>query len=291
MKHGIYYAYWEKEWRADYRPYIEKVARLGFDILEIACTPLAEYADQQLTEIRAIAEANGITLTAGHGPSAAHNLASADPAVRANGHAFYVDLLQRLNKLNARLLCGGIYSYWPVDYTKPIDKPGDWDRSVESIRKLAPVAADQGIVIGLEVMNRFDNYILNTSAEGVQFLREVGHDAVKLHMDTFHMNIEEDSIGGAIRLAGQNLVHIHVCEGNRKLPGQGRFPWQEFADALRDIDFKGNLVMEPFVKMGGTVGNETKIWRDLSAGADEAGLDEAARKSLVFLRYMTDGRN
>lgn len=287
MKHGIYYAYWEKEWRADYRRYIEKAARLGFDILEIACTPLVEYSNQQLAEIRLIADDHGVTLTAGHGPSSRHNLASPDPAIRAEGHAFYVDLLQRLYKLNARILCGGIYSYWPIDYTQPLDKPRDWAISVESIRKLAPVAADLGIVLGLEVMNRFDNYILNTAAEGVSFLRQVGHDSVKLHMDTFHMNIEEDSIGGAIRQAGKELVHIHVCEGNRKLPGEGRFPWREFVDALHDIEFTGNLVMEPFVKMGGTVGNETKIWRDLSEGADENGLDEAARQSLEFLRYMT----
>lgn len=290
MKHGIYYAYWEKEWRADYRPYIEKVAKLGFDVLEIACTPLVEYSDQQLAEIRAIAADHGVTLTAGHGPSPAHNLASADPAVRANGHAFYVDLLQRLAKLDARLLCGGIYSYWPIDYTKPLDKPSDWARSVESIAKLAPIAEDQGIVLALEVMNRFDNYILNTVAEANQFLGEIDHGSVKLHLDTFHMNIEEDSVGGAIRQAGQNLVHIHVCEGNRKLPGEGKFPWREFADALHEINFTGNLVMEPFVKMGGTVGNETKIWRDLSGGADEAGLDEAARQSLQFLRYMTTRR-
>lgn len=287
MKHGIYYAYWEKEWRADYRRYIKKVARLGFDILEIACTPLVEFSEQQLAEIRLIAEDHGITLTAGHGPSARHNLASADPTVRAEGHAFYVDLLQRLDKMNTRILCGGIYSYWPIDYTRPLDKPSDWARSVESIRKLAPVAADLGIVLGLEVMNRFDNYILNTAEEGIDFLRQVDHDNVKLHMDTFHMNIEEDSIGGAIRLAGKDLAHIHVCEGNRKLPGEGRFPWREFTDALHDIEFTGNLIMEPFVKMGGTVGNETKIWRDLSEGADEAGLDKAAQQSLEFLRFMT----
>lgn len=88
MKYGIYYAYWEQEWAADYIPYIEKAARLGFDFLEIACTPINGYSRQQLRDIRQAARDNGIFLTAGHGPSASQNLASADPAVAENAKAF-----------------------------------------------------------------------------------------------------------------------------------------------------------------------------------------------------------
>ena len=85
MKYGIYYAYWEQEWAANYIPYIEKVAKLGFDFLEIACTPINGYSKQQLHDIRQAARDNGIFLTAGHGPSASQNLASADPAVAGAG--------------------------------------------------------------------------------------------------------------------------------------------------------------------------------------------------------------
>jgi len=88
MKYGIYYAYWEQEWEADYRYYIEKAARLGFDILEIAASPLPNYSDKQLAELKACAAGNGIILTAGHGPSAGQNLSSPDPAVRVNAKVF-----------------------------------------------------------------------------------------------------------------------------------------------------------------------------------------------------------
>jgi len=288
MKHGIYYAYWEQQWQADYLYYIRKAARLGFDILEIAATPLPEYSDQKLRELRDCAAANGITLTCGHGPSAGQNLASGDPVVRRNAMAFYTDLLQRLEKLDIHLIGGGIYSYWPVDYSLPIDKPGDWGRSVEGVSEIAKTAQECGVRYCLEVLNRFEGYLLNTSEEAVRFVQEVDHPNVKIMLDTFHMNIEEDSIGGAIRQAGIYLGHFHTGECNRRCPGKGRIPWHEIAGALKDIDYQGAAVMEPFVRMGGQVGSDIKIWRDISHGAAEPELDADARAALAFSRYMLD---
>lgn len=288
MKHGIYYAYWEQQWQADYLYYIRKAAHLGFDILEIAATPLPEYSNKKLRELRDCAAANGITLTCGHGPSAGQNLASADPIVRRNAIAFYTDLLHRLEKLDIHLIGGGIYSYWPVDYSLPVDKPGDWGRSVEGVSEIAKTAQECGVRYCLEVLNRFEGYLLNTSEEAVRFVQEVDHPNVKIMLDTFHMNIEEDSIGGAIRQAGIYLGHFHTGECNRRCPGKGRIPWHEIGGALKDIDYQGAAVMEPFVRMGGQVGSDIKIWRDISHGAAEPELDADARAALAFSRYMLD---
>ena len=125
MKYGIYYAYWEDQWKADYFKYIEKVAKLGFDFLEIACTPINGYDKQTLLDLKKAAADNGIFLTAGHGPNADQNLASADSGVVANAKAFFTTLLKNLETLGIHSIGGGIYSYWPVDYSKPIDKPGE----------------------------------------------------------------------------------------------------------------------------------------------------------------------
>lgn len=290
MKYGIYYAYWEQEWEADYKYYIEKAAKLGFDILEIAASPIPFYSDSQISELRACANSNGITLTVGHGPRADQNLSSSDPAVRKNAIAFYTDLLKRLYKLDVHLIGGALYSYWPVDYTKAIDKKGDWARSVQGVREVAKVAEAYGVDFCLEVLNRFENYLINTAQEGVDFVKEVGHGNVKVMLDTFHMNIEEDSIGGAIRTAGQYLGHLHTGECNRKVPGRGRTPWNEIGEALSDICYNGSIVMEPFVKMGGTVGSNIKVWRDISNGANEEMLDMDAKAALNFSRYMLDRR-
>ncbi len=100
-------------------------------------------------------------------------------------------------------------------------------------------------------------------------------------LDTYHMNIEEDSLGQAIVRAGDQLGAFHIGENNRRPPGRGHIPWDEVVTALREIDFDRDTVMEPIVHMGGGVGNLLAVWRDMTDGRD---LDEAAREGLDFYR-------
>ena len=262
MKFGIYFAFWEKEWKVSYEKYIKKAAGLGFDILEISCAPLPGLSDEELYRLRDIAKDHGIILTAGYGPTADQNLSSPDPAIVKNAKAYFTDLLKRLEKMGIRSIGGGLNSYWPVDYSKPIDKKRDWEIGVRNVRDIGKVAADCGVDYCLECLNRFEGYLLNTAAEGVAFCEEVGLPNVKLLLDTFHMNIEEDSFYDAIVTAGARLRRLHTGETNRKVPGKGRIPWREIGDALAKIGFDGDVVMEPFVKQGGTIGSEIKVWRD-----------------------------
>ena len=291
MKYGIYFAYWEKEWNADQKSYISKVKKLGFDILEISCAMLKNISREELVEMRDMARAEGVTLTAGYGPGPSENLASSDEAVVKNAVAFYTDILKKLEILDIHTLGGGIYSYWPVDYTKPIDKEGDWKRSVKNVRTVGKIAQECGVDYCLEVLNRFEGYLLNTCAECRRFVEEVDVPAVKIMLDTFHMNIEEDSMTEAILLAGDRLGHFHVGENNRRLPGKGNLPWYQIGSALRAIGYDKNVVMEPFVKSGGKVGSDIKIWRDLSMGAATEQLDRDAAASVAFLRNVFSGPN
>ena len=286
MKFGIYYPYWEQEWSADCLKYVDKAAQLGFDILEIAAQHLNAYSPEHIADIARSAKANGIELTAGLGPSPQKNLSSPDAAIRRAGRAFFEQTLTNLEKLGAKVIGGALHSYWPIDYSKPVDKAGDRARGLEGISDLADFAANRGVNLCLEVLNRFENHVLNTAEEGVAFVREVAKPNVKVMLDTFHMNIEEDSFGQAIRTAGPLLGHFHTGEANRKVPGKGRLPWSEIGAALREIGYGGAVVMEPFVKMGGSVGRDIKVWRDLSEGADEAKLDETARQGLEFSRFV-----
>lgn len=291
MKYGIYFAYWEKEWNADQKSYISKVKKLGFDILEISCAMLKNISREELVEMRDMARAEGVTLTAGYGPGPSENLANSDEAVVKNAVAFYTDILKKLEILDIHTLGGGIYSYWPVDYTKPIDKEGDWKRSVKNVRTVGKIAQECGVDYCLEVLNRFEGYLLNTCAECRQFVEEVDVPAVKIMLDTFHMNIEEDSMTEAILLAGDRLGHFHVGENNRRLPGKGNLPWYQIGSALRAIGYDKNVVMEPFVKSGGKVGSDIKVWRDLSMGAATEQLDRDAAASVAFLRNVFSGPN
>lgn len=289
MKYGIYFAYWEKEWNADQKSYISKVKKLGFDVLEISCAMLKNISREELLEIKQMAQAEGITLTAGYGPGPEENLASSDPEVVKNAIAFYADILKKLEILDIHTIGGGLYSYWPVDYTKPIDKAGDWGRSVQGVRTVGKIAGECGVEYCLEVLNRFEGYLLNTCQECKQFVEEVDVPSVKIMLDTFHMNIEEDNLMEAILLAGDKLGHFHVGENNRRLPGKGGMPWYQIGSALRAIGYNKNVVMEPFVRSGGGVGSDIKVWRDLSKGATEAMLDQDAAASVAFLRNVFSG--
>ncbi len=285
MKYGIYYAYWEQEWSADYLKYIEKVAKLGFDILEIGAAPLADYSEKKIKDIDKCAKENGITLTVGYGPTFEHNVGSSDKTIRTGALDWYKKTFEAMAVMDAHLIGGALYSYWPMDFSKA-DKSEDLKNSVDGVRMLADLAKNYDIVLGMEVLNRFENHILNTAKEGVDFVKKVDMDNVKVMLDTFHMNIEEESIAAAIRTAGKLLGHFHTGECNRMVPGKGRMPWREIGEALRDIHYDGAVVMEPFVKMGGQVGKDIKVWRDISNNASENDLDIDAKKALEFQKYM-----
>ena len=289
MKFGAYYAYWEQEWKADYHFYIDKVAKLGFDILEVGAADVAGMPDSEIRSIKDAAAKAGLSLTSGIGIPQNCDVSSTDPAVREKGKDRLRKAAVAMEKLGVNLIGGIIYSYWPCDYTKPVDKPGVRARAIDSIRELADFAADHGVDLMMEVVNRFEHFLLNTSEEGTAFVKDVGKKNVKVMLDCFHMNIEEDFLGDAIRHAGPLLGHFHVGECNRKVPGQGHMPWDDMGQAFREIRYNGAVVMEPFVKPGGTVGQEIKVWRDLSNGADTECLDREIAESLVFLRKKFAG--
>ena len=286
MKYGIYYAYWERKWGVDYEPYIEKVAKLGFDILELSCAGLKELSEDAIKRLNDAKERSGILLTGGYGPKASENLASADGAVVKNALRFWEDTFKVLEKLGITSVGGGLYGYWPVDYSKPIDKEGDLERSIKNMRDMADMAASYGIdTLGMEVLNRHEGYLLNTAKECVAYVEAVDKPNVKVMLDTYHMLLEEDSLREAILTAGKHLGHFHVGENNRRLPGQGHITdWNEIGAALREIGYTGNVVMEPFVIKGGEVGRDIRVFRDLLEDTSEARLDADAAESVKFLR-------
>lgn len=288
MLYGIYNAYWTHEWSANYEYYIPKVKKLGFDVLEISCAALTrDYAtDKKIKDLKKCADDNGIVLTAGYGPTKEQNLCSSDPQVVKKAMAFFEMILPKLEMMDIKILGGGLYSYWPLDPAMPMDKEKDTERAIENMIKLSKVAEDCDVTLGMEVLNRYEGYMMNTCEEALQFIDAVGSSHVKVMLDTFHMNIEEDNMAAAIRLAGDKLGHLHLGEQNRRVPGKGSMPWQEIGQALRDINYQGAAVMEPFVMTGGTIGSEIKVWRDLVPDVTEEMLDRDAKGAVEFVRHV-----
>ena len=240
MQYGIYYAYWETEWGGNFVPYVEKCARLGFDVLEVACGAFDRENDAFFHELAAAARGNGMALTGGYGPRKEHDLATADNAQAEQTFRFYADMFRKMELAGIDRLGGALYSYWPAHGTPQTDKAADTARSARRMQRLADLASDHGITLGMEALNRFEGYLINTAQECIDYVRAVDRPNVKVMLDTFHMNIEEDSLTDAIRRSGKLLGHFHVGEANRRCPGpNGRFDWHAIGQALHDIGYTG----------------------------------------------------
>lgn len=280
-KVGIYYAYWTHDWDADFVPFVSKVKSLGFDVLEVNSGTVTEMPNDQRDRLRKAAEKEGIELTYCIGLPARYDIAAEDASVRAGGIEFLRKSAQMLKYMGHKQLGGIIYSSWPGKLPEGRDKREFVDRSVRSMREVMKTAEDCGVYFNVEVVNRFEQYVMNTAAEAVEYVRRVGSDHCRVLLDSFHLNIEEDNIHDAIVSTGKLLGHFHIGETNRRAPGRGRMPWDEIFAALRDIRYQGVISMEPFLMPGGQVGRDISVYRDLRDGLD---LDTEARRALQFVR-------
>ncbi|MEG2120275.1 MAG: sugar phosphate isomerase/epimerase [Pseudoflavonifractor sp.] len=289
-KIGMHYGFWSHNWdEIQYIPLIQKVARLGFDLCEVASAEFGYYNDATLKSLKHCAEDNGIGFTYSIGLGPEHDLAGDDAAVRAAGIRHVTRILESMPKVGATELNGVSYAGWQVMPACGItmdEKRRKEDLALDSMGQLMRVAEDTGVTYCCEVVNRFEQYLLNTAAEGVAFVKRLESPNAKVLLDTFHMNIEEDDMAAAILTAGDYLGHLHVGENNRKTPGTGCLPWQKIAAALKKINYQGAAVMEPFVLMGGSIPYDIKVWRDLSDGADEAQMDRLAAHSCRFMKDL-----
>jgi D-psicose/D-tagatose/L-ribulose 3-epimerase len=281
-KIGIYYAYWTRDWDADFHPYLDRAADLGFDVLEINAGTVAHLPAAERRRLVDHARARGLELSYCIGLPPRFDVAAEDPAPRREGVRFLGEIVRAIGEMGGGRLSGIVYGCWPALMPEGVaDKRPFLDRSVASLKEVLPLAEDQRVVLNMEVVNRFEQFLLNTAEEGVEYVRRLESPSAKLLLDTYHMNIEEDSIASAIATAGAHLGHVHLGESNRKPPGLGHIPWGDLATALRGIGYQGWLVMEPFLVPGGQVGRDIRVWRDLGKGMD---LDQEAGKAVRFMR-------
>lgn len=121
----------------------------------------------------------------------------------------------------------------------------EWEIAVESVRQTAAYAARRNVTLALEPINRYETFLVANLDQALQFLADVGAPNLKLHLDTFHMNLEEPDMPAAVRRAGAVLVNMHVSDSNREAPGRGHTDFGSLMLALRDIGYSGALVLEP----------------------------------------------
>jgi D-psicose/D-tagatose/L-ribulose 3-epimerase len=142
--------------------------------------------------------------------------------------------------------------------------PAEHKRSVEFQRAVGDHAASQGVTIGLEALNRFECYFMNTMDDLCAHLDEIGHPNIKAMYDTFHANIEEQDPIGAFTRNTRHIVHVHLSENDRGVPGRGNIPWKKTFAAIRESGYDGWLTIEAFGRGLKELAAATKVWRDFA---------------------------
>jgi D-psicose/D-tagatose/L-ribulose 3-epimerase len=278
LRFGVCTWVWTSPLRdADLVPLAERARSLGFDVLEVCVEDAGLVSGPALAAAR---EQTGIafSLCGAFGPD--RDLAHLDEAPRRNAADYLDRLIELAAASGSAHVCGPMYSAVGRDPSPgQTDRQRAWARSVEGLAAVADRAADSGVRLAVEPLNRYETDLVNTTAQGLALCEAVGAPNVGLLLDTYHLNIEEKSVGDAIRAAGDRLFHFHACENDRGTPGSGHVPWQEVAAALRDVAYDGQVVIESFTPAVREIARAVSLWRPLDAAGDDL-----ASRGLAFLR-------
>jgi D-psicose/D-tagatose/L-ribulose 3-epimerase len=202
------------------------------------------------------------------------------PQQQKTSLAYLTKVLDQMVALECPSLVGPVYSsVGRADAVSPADYKKQWKTVVKHLKTLSKHAEKLGKQICLEPLNRFETDFINTCDQGLQMIHDVGSPALKLHLDTFHMNVEEKNQAAAIRKAGKKLGHFHACGSDRGTPGGDHIDWPAIVKALKDIRYDGDVVIESFTQDVKVIARAAAIWRRI-----EPTRDEIAVKGVGFLR-------
>jgi D-psicose/D-tagatose/L-ribulose 3-epimerase len=189
-------------------------------------------------------------------------------------------LIDQMVVLGCPSLIGPVYSVvGKADAVEPAKQKEEWALVVKNLKELAKYAEQKKVQICIEPLNRFETDFLNTVEQALKLVKDVGSKAVRIHLDTFHMNIEQKNQGDSIRKAGKLLAHFHACGSDRGTPGNDHIDWKPIAKALKDIKYNGDVVIESFTTDVKVIARAAAIWRRM-----EPTRDEIATKGIKFLK-------
>lgn len=274
MKFGIHTGLWLARWTDDITPAIRRAAELGYDGVEIS---LLGMTDEKAAKLGKIIADHGLEVTCSDGLAPDKDITSEDADVRTAGIAYLRWAIETTAKLGSQGLAGVLFAPW--GQFDPAQKPQRLARSAEALAALDDTLETEGVTLGLEALNRFETDLLNTSAEACALAAATGSPRIGALLDTFHLNIEEKDIAGAIASAGKTLAHFHVSDNDRGVPGSGHVPWDQVRDGLARAGYDGWITAEMFVIAGNPASADLNIWRNIEPDADLA-----ARQALDFMK-------
>jgi D-psicose/D-tagatose/L-ribulose 3-epimerase len=217
MRFGMNLLLWTDTLHDGILPLLDDIKQIGFDAVEI---PIFEYDVQKYQQWGKHLDNAGLARTGVTVRGADDNPISPDPAVRKRGVEANKAALDCAAAAGCETLCGPYHSALGF-FTGAGPTADEWRWGVDSMREVAEYADKLGLNLGVEYLNRFECYFLNTAADGARFCRDVNHPRCKMMYDTFHAHIEEKSIPEAIRALKGLLIHVHISENDRSTPGKG----------------------------------------------------------------------
>ena len=222
---------------------IERIARLGYDAVELKGEP----DELRRANVYQVLGEYNVRVSSICGmypwPTESRDLSSDNGEIRDAAIRYVKECIDFARSLNAKVV---IVSPSSVAKLNPSsDKKTDWKRAVESIKRIAGYAEEQNVLIGIEAINRYEVYLVNSAEDALKFMNEVNSNNVKVMLDCFHINIEESDLASAIRKVGPDLVNLHITDSNRKTAGRGHIDFKSIMRALKDINYSYYLTMEP----------------------------------------------
>ncbi len=279
---GIHASVWVGGWsEAEARFAIGQSAAAGYDLIEI---PVLDPASIDTAMTQRMLEQAGIAASCSLGLSASTDISSADPAVVARGERLLGDALSVTRDLGGRYLCGVIASAMGRYAAMPSE--AGRAHAVAALRRLAEKAASAGVTLGIEVVNRYESNLINTAAQALDFIGAVGAPNVKVHLDSYHMNIEEDDLAAPILACGDRLGYVHIGANNRGGLNQAMIDFPAMFAALREIGYQGPIAFESFsaAVVAPGLSSALCVWREL--WTDNAKLAREARAIIAKLQTM-----
>jgi D-psicose/D-tagatose/L-ribulose 3-epimerase len=260
MKAGFNLLLWTSHVTEQHFPIIEKLAKAGYDGVEI---PILEGAPAHYGTVLKVIRDNGLACdVVTNMPDAQHNPVSPEPKLRQNALDFMKRVIDCTNALGSDLLCGPFYQ--PVGlFTGTGPSDDEKKRAAEHARASAEHAAAAGVTLAVEFLNRFEAYFLTTMDGVAEHVKAVGMPNFRAMFDTFHANIEEADPAASVRAHRDIITHVHISENNRGVPGRGHNDWKGIFKALRSTGYDNWLTIEAFGRVLPAFAAATRIWRDI----------------------------
>lgn len=289
---GLHVGYWlGSGGDTDIFRMVDLTHQAEIDVFEVLPGLVLNLSTEDRKRLKQTIADNGMKLSINGGLNETNDISSDDAAIREIGIEYSKRVLEAAVEAGSDRWSGVNYSAWrkrPSCICDANEKQRVQELSVHSLKQIMPTAEDLGVTYCFEVVNRYEQFLFNTAAEGIAFCEMVDSPNAKLLIDVYHMNIEEDHMLDAIRLtaASGRFGHFHVGETNRRIPGNGKgqMPWAEIFATIKDVDYQEYITMESFVLMGCQTALNVSVWRDLSRGADLAKLVSDARNGAQFVR-------